>query len=172
MWIKFRLSAAFAAAISATMLAYAIPAAAGTATASFSVTATVINSCLVSANSLAFPTYDPTTTAATTGSSTLNVTCTLGAPYTVALSNGSGTGADATAGASGRKMTGSGATLLGYNLYQDAGFSQAWGTSGAFLESGTGTGAVAALTVYGRVPASQLVTAGNYTDTINVTVSF
>jgi spore coat protein U-like protein len=159
--------------LSAVLLAgFAAPSFAGTATASFAVTSTVANSCIVGANSLAFPTYLPTTTSATTGSTTLNVTCTLGAAYTVALSNGSGTSADATAGASGRAMSGPSSAQLTYNLYQDSGFSQAWGSTGAFLLSGTGTGVQVPLTVYGRIPASQTVAAGNYADTINVTVTF
>ena len=145
---------------------------AGTATTSFSVTATVANSCVVSASSLSFPTYLPTSGTATTGTTTLSLTCTLSDAYTVALSNGSGTGADPTAGASGRKMTGPASALLGYNLYQDSGFSQAWGSSGAFLLSGTGTGTQATLTVFGRIPAQQVVAAGSFSDTINVTVTF
>lgn len=161
------------AALSTVLLAgTAVPSLAGTATSSFSVTATVANSCIVSASTLAFPTYLPTTATATTGSTALNVTCTLSAPYTVALSNGSGTGADPTAGASGRKMTGPSSALLAYNLYQDAAFTQAWGSTGLYLYSGTGNGLLQALTVYGRVPASQVAAAGNYTDTINVTVTF
>jgi spore coat protein U-like protein len=150
----------------------AAPSLAGTATSSFAVTATVANSCIVSSTTLAFPTYLPTSASATTGSTAVDVTCTLGAPYTVALSNGSGTGADPTAGASGRKMTGPSSALLGYNLYQDAGYTQAWGSTGVYLLSGTGTGVQVPLTVYGRIPASQVAAAGNYTDTINVTVSF
>jgi spore coat protein U-like protein len=145
---------------------------AATAGSSFPVTATVVNSCIVAASSLAFPTYTPTSATVTTGSTTLNVTCTLGAPYTVALSNGSGTGADATAGASGRKMTGPGSAQLGYNLYQDSSYAQAWGSSGAYLMSASGTGLQVPLTVYGAIPASQVVAAGNFTDTINVTISF
>jgi spore coat protein U-like protein len=164
--------AAFVALSAALFAGSTVPSEAGTATSSFAVTATVANSCIVAALPLAFPTYLPTSATATTGSTTLNVTCTLGAPYTVALSNGSGTGADPTAGASGRKMTGPSSALLAYNLYQDAAFSQAWGSTGAFLSSGTGTGLLAALTVYGRIPASQTAAAGAYTDTINVTVTF
>ncbi len=144
----------------------------GTATASFALTATVVNACIVSANSLTFPSYVPTSASPTTGSTTLNVTCTLGAPYTVALSNGSGTGADATAGTAGRKMTGSGSTQLGYNLYQDSGYTQAWGSSSSYLMSATGTGLQVPVNVYGSIPASQVASAGNYTDTINVTISF
>jgi spore coat protein U-like protein len=160
-------------ALGTILLADAVtPALAGSATTSFAVTATVANSCVVSASTLAFPTYLPTAATATTGSTTLNVTCTLSDPYTIALSNGSGTGADPTAGASGRKMTGPSSALLAYNLYQDSGYTQAWGTSGAYLYSGTGTGTQVALPVYGRIPASQVAAAGNYTDTINVTVTF
>jgi spore coat protein U-like protein len=90
----------------------------------------------------------------------------------VALSNGSGTGADPTAGASGRKMTGPASALLAYNLYQDAAYTQAWGSTGLYLLSGTGTGLQVPLTVYGRIPATQVAAAGAYTDTINVTVTF
>jgi len=172
MLIRPQRLSALAALSTLLLAATATPSFAGSATTSFTVTATVANSCIVSASTLAFPTYLPTATAATTGSTTLDVTCTLGAPYTVALSNGSGTGADPTAGASGRKMTGPSSALLAYNLYQDSGYSQAWGSTGLYLLSGTGTGLQAALTVYGRVPASQVVAAGSYTDTINVTVSF
>jgi spore coat protein U-like protein len=169
---RFQRLSGFAALAAVLLAGSAAPALAGSATTSFAVTATVANSCIVSASSLAFPTYLPTSASATTGSTSLNVTCTLGAPYTVALSNGSGTGADATAGASGRKMTGPASALLAYNLYQDSGYSQAWGSTGAYLLSGTGTGAQVPLTVYGRIPAAQTVAAGNFTDTINVTVTF
>jgi spore coat protein U-like protein len=123
----FQRLSALAALSTALLAGTAAPSLAGTATTSFSVTATVANSCIVSASSLAFPTYLPTSATATAGSTALNVTCTLGAPYTVALSNGSGTGADPTAGASGRKMTGPSSALLAYNLYQDAAYTQALG---------------------------------------------
>jgi len=172
MSIRLQRLSALAALSGILMGGSAAPSFAGTATTSFSVTATVANSCIVSAATLAFPTYLPTATTATTGSTTLNVTCTLSDAYTVALSNGSGTGADPTAGASGRKMTGPSSALLAYNLYQDAGYTQAWGSTGAYLLSGTGTGVQQALTVYGRVPASQVAAAGSYSDTINVTVTF
>jgi spore coat protein U-like protein len=168
-WQRLLGLTAFAAVLTAGL---AGPSLAGTATTSFGVTATVANSCIVGANSLAFPTYLPTSASPTTGSTTLNVTCTFGAPYTVALSNGSGTSADATAGASGRAMTGPSSAQLTYNLYQDSGYSQAWGSTGAYLLSGTGTGVQVPLTVYGRIPATQTAVAGSYTDTINVTVTF
>jgi spore coat protein U-like protein len=169
---RLRRLAALAALPAGLLLGTASPSFAGTGTASFAVTATVANSCVVAAQGLAFSTYLPTSASPDTGSTTLNVTCTYGAPYTLALSNGSGTGADPTAGPSGRAMAGPSSAQLAYNLYQDSGYSQAWGTSGAYLYSGTGTGLLAALTVYGRIPAAQTVAAGSYTDTINVTVSF
>jgi spore coat protein U-like protein len=163
-----RLVALFALVLTGT----ALPSLAATATTSFAVTSTVVNSCIVAALPLAFPTYVPTTATATTGSTTLNVTCTSGAPFTVSFSNGSGTGADATAGASGRMMTGPSSAQLMYNLYQDASYTQAWGSSGAYLMAGSGTGLPGTMTVYGRIPASQTAAAGAYTDTINVTLTF
>src|SRR5579871_6049957 len=65
---------------------------AGTATSNMSVTATVSANCTISAGSLAFGTYDPVVTNATTalnGTATLSVTCTNGAASTLTLGQGS-----------------------------------------------------------------------------------
>jgi spore coat protein U-like protein len=38
--------------------------------------------------------------------------------------------------------------------------------------AGTGTGATQTLTVYGSIPAGQVVTPGTYRDTVNVIVTY
>jgi spore coat protein U-like protein len=141
---------------------------ASTATSSFVVSATVLSVCLVTASPLAFGNYDPTASTATSGSTTLAVTCTNGTPYNVGLNAGTGTGATVTT----RKMT-FGSNLLSYSLYADSGHSTVWGqTVGTNTVTGTGTGLPVTQTVYGQIPAQQAMPIGAYTDTITVTVTY
>jgi spore coat protein U-like protein len=141
---------------------------ASTATTSFAVTATVLSACIVSASPLAFANYDPTASAATTGTTTLVVTCTNGSTYNIGLNPGVGTGATVAS----RKMT-YGSSLLTYGLYQDSGHATVWGqTVGTDTVSGTGTGLPVTQTVYGQIPAQQTAPHGAYTDTITVTVTY
>jgi spore coat protein U-like protein len=144
------------------------PAHAGSDDDTFQVTATVLAACIVVASDLSFGVYDPTSASPTDASSTLDVTCTNGAAYTVALDPGAGVGATVSA----RKMN-KGADELTYGLYRNAGRTLVWGqTVGVDTLAGTGTGAVQSLTVYGRIPAGQAAPAGAYADQVTVTVSF
>lgn len=142
---------------------------ADTTTTTFTVTATVLKACLVTANSLAFGTYDPTAATPLDGSTTLSVFCTVGSSFTVGLNAGTASGATVTT----RRMT-NGANTLGYALYQEAIRTNNWGNT-----PGTDTPAAitalvlpSTLTVYGRIPANQNVPAASYTDTITVTVNY
>lgn len=146
----------------------ASPALAATATTTFAVTATVLQTCLVAASPLAFGNYDPTSATATNGNTTLLVTCTSSTPYTVGLSAGGGAGATVAT----RKLTNGGNTL-NYSLYQDAGHTTVWGnTVSTDTLAGTGTGLPVTHTVYGRIPALQAAVQGAYADTITVTVTY
>jgi len=142
------------------------------ATGTLSVTATVVKSCSVTGNTLAFGSYggaNNATISQVDGSAAITVACSSGSPYTVALDNGIGSGATAAA----RKMTGGigGSDLLTYSLYTDTGRSNVWG--GATTVAGTGNGGTQTLTVYGRIPGSQLAASpGSYTDTVTITVAF
>lgn len=140
-----------------------------TATTTFPVSATVVKSCSVSANPLAFGNYDPTAVAALDATTTLSVLCTVGTSFTVGLSAGVGSGATVTT----RQMT-NGGNLLSYALYQTAARSTIWGnTPGTDTPAPVTAPATATtLTVYGRIPQSQNVTAGAYTDTITVSVNY
>jgi spore coat protein U-like protein len=143
-----------------------IAAIAATATTTFSVTATVQATCLVSATPMAFGTY---TGAGATSTSAVSVTCTNTTPYNVGLSAGSATGATVTT----RSMTGPGAALLGYALFSDAARTVNWGqTIGTDTVTGTGNGLAQAITVYGQAAGSQYVAPGAYTDTITATVTY
>lgn len=139
-----------------------------TATASIAVSATVLSSCAVVALPLAFGNYTPTQSGNTTAQTTLAVTCTNGTPYSVGLNAGGGTGATVAT----RKLT-SGATTLNYTLYSDSGYSTLWGnTIGTNTVTGTGSGLLQTLNVYGSITALQAVPAGAYTDTVTVTLTY
>ncbi|HXG27581.1 MAG TPA: spore coat U domain-containing protein [Nevskiales bacterium] len=142
-------------------------AAAATTTTTFQVTATVTSACSVSATNLSFGAYDPTSAIPKDATSTINVTCTLLAPYAVRLSGG-GSGDTAA-----RVMDGGTSTDLGYQLYSDALRTTVWGNTGTDDVAGVGGGLVAVPhTVYGRIAAGQDVEPGSYVDTVTVSVDF
>jgi spore coat protein U-like protein len=135
-----------------------------TQTAAIAVSATVVDSCSISANALGFGTY---TGAALPASTTITVTCTNLGAYTVGL-NGGGTGTDVA-----RIMTGPGANVLNYNLYTTAGLATIWGNTAAHnWVAGTGTGSAQTLTVFGNVAAAQPLAVGNYSDSVTATVTY
>jgi spore coat protein U-like protein len=139
---------------------------AATAINTFGVTATVQASCSISASTLSFGSYNGTVATAT---SAVSVTCTNSTPYNVGLSSGVASGATVAA----RKMTGPTSALLSYSLFSDPSRSINWGqTVGSDTISGTGNGAVQALTVYGQAPAGQYLAPGSYTDTITATITY
>lgn len=126
--------------------------------------------CSVSATPVMFGAYPPFSPVPTDSTGTVSVTC-QGATqsYTVALSIGGG-GAYAT-----RSMLGPG-VRMGYQLYSDVARSQVWGdgSGGSTLVAGSmrrGGGTVSH-TVYGRIPALQVLIPGTYSDTIIVTLTW
>ncbi len=156
-------------AAGAAMLLFSAGAALGaTTTTTFQVDATVISSCSVSATNLGFGNYDSLAATATDATSTVSVQCSLLTSYEIGLDAGVGSGATVTT----RRMT-LGADTLDYTLYQDSARTTVWGnTLSSDTVSGAGTGLSQPYTVYGRIPAGQIVNTGNYTDTVTVTVNF
>jgi spore coat protein U-like protein len=132
-------------AAAAILLCTALPstAHAGTASDNLAVSATVIASCNVGTNPLAFGNYNPVSATALDAATTISVTCTSGTSYEVSMSAGAGAGA--TVGS--RKMSASG-NLLNYSIYRDSNRSNV------------------------RIPAQQATPAGSYTDTVVVTVTY
>ena len=146
------------------------PASAATAAANLAVSATVTNNCTISTAALAFGTYDPVVTHASTdldGTGTVTVACTKGSTATVGL------GLGANASGTTRRLTDGSSNYLTYELYQNAGRTTLWGT-GADLLSPVAAPSKAArnFSVYGRVASNQDVSAGSYTDTVVATVNF
>lgn len=144
---------------------------AATATTTFTVSASVLDSCGVTANNLVFSTYDPTSGSTVSNTTTVSVTCTLDTAYQVGLDAGVGSGATVNT----RKMTrtSGGTQTLNYSLYQDPAELIVWGnTLSTDTVSGTGNGLQQDIPVYGQIFASQNVPVASYEDTITVTVTF
>jgi spore coat protein U-like protein len=152
-------------------LSGAHPVFAATTTTTFTASAIIAASCSVAATNLAFGNYAATSATALTGSSTVNVYCTAGTPYTIALNAGTGTGSTFAP----RHMN-NGASLMNYNLYTASGLTTVWGdaSAGTSTVGGTGVGVLTAgpSTVYGSIPIGQDLPPGTYSSTITVTVNF
>lgn len=100
--------------------------------------------------------------------STISLNCTRRTAWNVALSNGQNA-VDSTR----RMRLGSTGNYVDYELYRNAGRTLRWGqTVGGDTETGTGEGTAQSLTVHGRVAAPQNVPAGNYRDTVIVTLTY
>ncbi|MGM0517702.1 MAG: Csu type fimbrial protein [Pseudomonadota bacterium] len=144
---------------------------AATDTTTFQVTATVADTCDITATDLAFGAYDPNA-GALDGTSTITATCTSGTSYDIGLDTGNN-GAEATTTT--RAMDDGAATpsYLDYELYSDSGRTTVWGdTVGTDTVNQTSAGGAEDHTVYGQIPTGQFVPAGSYSDTINVTITY
>ena len=135
------------------------------ATTQFTLTVSIQAACTISANPLSFGNYTGAQLRSTT---TLSITCTNLAPYTVGLNAGTTTGATVT----NRMMTGPSGATLNYSLFSNSGYTTNWGNSTGSWMIGTGTGAAQTLTVYGQIPANQRTWSGRYTDTITATITY
>lgn len=147
----------------------AAPAYAGSAQQSLNVSASVVPNCVVSVGALAFGNIDVTANGGYFSSSNLNVTCTNGLDWSASADAGQGAGASFNE----RRMSGQNGQLT-YNLYTDVQRTQIWSENeeGAAL-TGTGTGESQLVPFYGFIAQGQTgVEVGNYSDTVQVTVSY
>jgi spore coat protein U-like protein len=135
--------------------------------ASFSVMATNATICSVSASTLNFGSTG-VLQSALDATSTITLTCTNAAPYTVSLDGGLSVATNPTQ----RKMV-QASEQITYGLYQDSARTQPWGDSvGTNTAAATGSGLAQTFTVYGRVPAQNTPSPGTYADTVVVTISY
>lgn len=138
--------------------------AAGTATGTVAVSLNVSSACSVTAEPLNFGSVSALD-AVVVASSPTTVKCTPGAAYQVYLDYGSNAAATTQ-----RKLKSAAGDLIDYNLFSDAGRTLAWG--GATGVTGTGSGTDQPMTIYGRVPVQAAKPAGDYTDSVTVTVNY
>lgn len=99
-----------------------------------------------------------------TATGQLQVMCTSGTAYNVALDQG-----DNASGGS-RRMAGSG-NFVPYGLYHTAGTTQPWTDLPAEVHSATGTGSTQQISVYGILPTANFP-AGAYVDTVTATLTY
>lgn len=135
------------------------------------VNATVTANCTITANPLAFGSINPVTGAAFDAAGTLDVTCTNGSAWSATASAGTGNGATLTS----RRMTSGSGSTLNYSLFTNSIRTLVWGSglSGTNALTGTGTGALQSVPIYGRVTAGQnTAPAGTYGDTVTVTITY
>lgn len=132
--------------------------------------------CTISAGAMPFGIYDPRSPANVDSSAPITVSCqnvvSLLIFYTVQISAG-------ISGSFGNRKLVSGASTMNYQLYADAARTSVWGdgsagtvqiTDGYLLQLIAPN--VKTYTVYGRIPGSQNVKAGTYTDTPTILVNF
>jgi len=139
-----------------------------TATTTFRVSTRVQAVCDVTAADLDFGTYTAQAGTPLQGTTLLRATCTPNSSYNIGLNEGTSPGATVNQ----RKMV-SGTQNLNYQLYSDSARSTIWGnTAGTDTVTGVGTGLAVDHTVFGAIPAAQVVPAGDYQDTITVRVYY
>jgi spore coat protein U-like protein len=121
--------------------------------------------CSVAVDPVAFGVIDSTRQA--TGTGEVVVRCDAPASFEVGISPGRSGGT--------RRMTGPENGRLDYHLHTDAGRSIPWGDGQAIgrAQAGASDGnQPTRLTIYGTVPAQPGVPAGEYEDSLQVTLSF
>jgi len=141
----------------------------GSITFPFTASATVPDNCAISAaDDLDFGSVAGIINANQDQTSGITFTCTGRTPWNIALSNGQNA-----SGNTRRMRLGASSNYVTYELYRDPARSQRWGTTiGSDTVAGTGTGTTQSLTVYGRVPATQTIPAGSYSDVVTITVTY
>ncbi len=144
--------------------------AADTATGNLTVQATVASACTVADATLNFGSVDPAAGTAAPVAGSIDVTCTLGTVFAVGLDDGLNV-------ASGQRRMRLGATsdYLDYEIYQDALEATRFGDTDNSdrVTNVVGLGITAnAIPIFGTVAGSQAAPAGDYEDTVQVTVYY
>jgi spore coat protein U-like protein len=127
-------------------------------------------SCTISVTSVAFGTYNVFTTTADDSTGTITYRCNAtAANISISLSDGS------SSTFSPRTLR-KGSEVLTYNLYRNAARTNIWGdgTGGTsvYTRPNPPNNSNVNLTIYGRIPAQQDVSAGNYSDTVSAVINF
>lgn len=148
-----------------------LPASAGTAAGTVSVSATIANNCTIGASTMLFGTYDPLVANLATNLDvlgSLSIACTKGATAAIVLDAGAnGTHATGTT----RAMVSGGTNYLNYELYTAAARTTVWNASNTVSYVSTGK-AASTVSIYGRIPSAQDANTGSYSDTVNATATF
>ena len=138
-----------------------------TTTGNLSVTATVLDTCIVATGTaLTFASISPSAVSNETVPGLITVICTAtrsGLSVTV------GAGADAVSGQ--RQMNDGTNNLLPYNIFSDAGHAAPVAVGGTIYSGGITAAIPIPISVYGQIPAGSYA-AGVYSDTVLVTLNY
>jgi spore coat protein U-like protein len=134
------------------------------------VTAYVVANCRLTVPPLRFGNYDPLAAHATNpADASVDVVLNCTRDTTASVSFDRGLHGDATT----RGLNGSTLNVLHYQIYRDPARSQVWGDGAeAMRVIMRGISTPEQLTVFGRIPPSQEVEPGPYTDVLTATVDF
>ncbi len=147
---------------------------AATATDSMTVSTSVLMSCTISAGAMTFGSYDPTSDTDNDATATITSTCTSGGAAVITMSDGAGEVSGSTDAAPLRAMIDGSEDEqeLAYQLYSDSDRAVVWGNTDATGKAITADGSAQNYTAYGRIPHSQPVSEGTFTDTVGVTLTY
>ena len=143
---------------------------------SFTVSATVITACNVSAGTLNFGSTPASIVSAIDSTASITAQCTDTTPYSIGLGGGLNA-----SGSQRRMQLGATGNYINYNLYTDSAYSHPWSTTtsttsctagSSTCDLGTGTGTNQTYTVYGQVPVQTAPAVGTFSDTVVVTATF
>ena len=148
----------------------------GSKNIAFTTTAIISANCNVSTTVMNFGSASTTISSNIDSTATITAQCSNTTPYSISLDNGTNV-----SGSQRRIRLGATGNYINYSLYTDAARSVSWlatttttsctgGASTCAL--GTGTGANQNVTVYGRVPPQTAPAAGNFSDTVLITVTY
>jgi spore coat protein U domain-containing protein, fimbrial subunit CupE1/2/3/6 len=133
------------------------------------VTRPALGACTINTTGVSFGSYNVFATSPLDSTGSVTYKCTGNSSINVTLSNGGA------ASFNPRRML-NGSQALNYNLYLDASRTTIWGdgTTGTQRYSNTNVpnNQNVTVTIYGRVPASQDVNAGAYSNSITATINF
>lgn len=154
--------------LTAFICSHAQPTMAGSASASLAVSVTVDQSCVISTTALSFMTYSPFATMPNDSTGAVTIHCSIGTVANIGLDCGT----SCTAGVP-YMRNGIGGSVS-YAVYQDSSRTTPWGnTTGTWLTTPAAPNTNAQVyNIYGRIPVSQPVPPGNYTDTVIAMVNF
>ena len=127
-------------------------------------------SCTISVTSVAFGNYNVFTTGADDSTGTVTYRCnSTAANISISLSDGSSTTYTP-------RTLRKGSEILQYNLYRNAARTTIWGNgaggTSVYTDTNPPNNTNVSVTIYGRIPAQQDVSAGSYSDTVSAVINF
>lgn len=133
----------------------------------FTVSTSVDEACTILTTDMDFGDYETTNTSPTQETSTITLTCTSGTNGTVKISQGGTPHSDSNEAAPKRQMANNADTLR-YSLSTTLSGAE-WGNTTA---SGKGFSGSGSITVFGEIAAGLAVVAGDYSDTVTVSIFY